>query len=109
MRILPFKIAECKALLDENGVRFSDRELIESYMVFGGIPYYLNLLSPSLSLSQNVQRLCFEESGDLRHEHIEEQQTSHDESHKDKVCRHRRQRRGDDYYGDHKALILDEF
>ncbi len=71
MRILPFKIAECKALLDENGVRFSDRELIESYMVFGGIPYYLNLLSPSLSLSQNVQRLCFDESGDLRHEHIE--------------------------------------
>lgn len=71
MRILPFKIDECKELLVENGVRFSDRELIESYMVFGGIPYYLNLLSPSLSLSQNIQRLCFDESGELRHEHVE--------------------------------------
>ena len=71
IRLLPFKIAECKALLKENGIRFSDREIMESYMVFGGVPYYLNLLLPTHSLSQNIQRLCFEESGDLRSEHID--------------------------------------
>jgi hypothetical protein len=33
--------------------------MIESYMVFGGVPMYLNLLDARLSLAQNINELCF--------------------------------------------------
>lgn len=69
LRIMPFGIGDCKVLLEDNGVSFSDSELLEAYMVFGGIPYYLNLLSPRFSLAQNIERLCFSESGELRYEY----------------------------------------
>jgi hypothetical protein len=37
-------------------------------MIFGGIPYYLNLFNKGLSFSQNVDRLCFAEKAPLRYE-----------------------------------------
>ena len=37
-------------------------------MIFGGIPYYLNLFDKGLSYSQNVDRLCFADKAPLRHE-----------------------------------------
>jgi len=42
--------------------------LLETYMTFGGIPYYLSLMNKNLSLAQNINRLCFSASGDLRNE-----------------------------------------
>ena len=38
-------------------------------MIFGGIPYYLNLLDSRLSLTQNVDSLIFDERGDLHYEY----------------------------------------
>ena len=40
--------------------------MIESYMVFGGIPHYLNLFDSRLSLTQNVNELCFKEYEEIR-------------------------------------------
>ena len=37
-------------------------------MIFGGIPYYLNLFDKSASLSQNVDRLCFADKAPLIYE-----------------------------------------
>jgi len=37
-------------------------------MVFGGIPYYLNLFNNGWSLAQNVDYLCFDENAQLRDE-----------------------------------------
>lgn len=41
---------------------------METYMILGGIPFYLNLLNPRLSLPQNIDELCFQEGGQLRYE-----------------------------------------
>ena len=41
------------------------REIAEGYMVFGGAPYYWSLLERSLSLAQNIDRLCFTQGGEL--------------------------------------------
>jgi AAA+ ATPase superfamily predicted ATPase len=40
-------------------------------MIFGGIPFYLNLFDKKLSFSQNVDRLCFAENAHLRNEYEE--------------------------------------
>ena len=47
------------------------KQIIESYMVFGGIPYYLNYLRPSLSLAQNIDLLFFKENSSLKHEYTQ--------------------------------------
>ena len=68
MHLAPFCLKECRQLLESNGLQFSDRQIIESHMVFGGIPYYLNYLKPSYSLAQNIQALFFDEGGPLKDE-----------------------------------------
>ena len=37
-------------------------------MLTGGVPYYLNLLNPKLSVAQNIDALCFDENGPMRKE-----------------------------------------
>ena len=70
LKLNQFNIREVKQLLEFNGVKFSSREIVETYMIFGGIPYYLNLLNEKLSLAQNVDQLFFEEDGDLKDERL---------------------------------------
>ena len=64
----PFTLAECKDFFDSRGVVFNTQDIIESYMIFGGIPYYLRLIEKRMSLAINVDRICFEENAPLRHE-----------------------------------------
>ena len=61
----PFYLSECKAYLLEHGFDWDDYQII---MLFGGVPYYLSLLQPSLSLPQNVDFLIFRRGGDLSDE-----------------------------------------
>ena len=61
----PFTLAQCEAYMRERGAAMSRRELAEGYMVFGGSPYYWSLLDTSMSIAQNVDRLCFTSAGEL--------------------------------------------
>ena len=69
MHIAPFNLGECKLFYSENDIVLNRDQMIESYMIFGGIPYYLNLLDRRLSLTQNVDSLIFNEKGDLHYEY----------------------------------------
>jgi hypothetical protein len=55
-------------LLDADGVRMNLHDLIETYMIFGGIPYYLKMIDGRYGLPKNVDRLCFADSAPLRTE-----------------------------------------
>ncbi len=66
--LAPFTLGETEALLRENHIVFSRYQTLECYMILGGTPYYLNMLRPDLSLSQNIDRLFFSENGELRRE-----------------------------------------
>lgn len=68
IKLMPFSVNEVNELLLENEVHFSKREVIESFMIFGGVPFYLNSLNPSLSLAQNIEELFFSENGELKNE-----------------------------------------
>jgi hypothetical protein len=45
------------------------KKIIESYMVFGGIPFYLNMLDRRLSLDRNIDELLIHSNGELRSEY----------------------------------------
>lgn len=64
----PFSLAECEELYRSNGTELTRQQMIESYMVFGGVPYYLDLFDRRLSLAQNIEELCFKEYGQLHNE-----------------------------------------
>lgn len=64
----PFTLGECEQYYLANGIPFSKREMLESYMVFGGIPFYLDQFDRRLGLVQNIDRLCFAKRGQLRGE-----------------------------------------
>ena len=64
----PFYLNECKAYLDEHGFDWNEYQIIQCYMIFGGVPYYLSLLQPELSLPENVDNLIFRIGGELSNE-----------------------------------------
>lgn len=66
----PFTLDECEAFFLAAGIDLPRYQLAEAYMIFGGIPYYLSLLKPGLSLPQNVDAIYFKESAPLRNEYL---------------------------------------
>ncbi|QFJ55850.1 AAA family ATPase [Pseudobutyrivibrio xylanivorans] len=69
IQLAPFSLAECEELYSFNDVVMTRNQMIECYMVFGGIPHYLNMLDSRLSLAQNINELCFKEYGELHNEY----------------------------------------
>lgn len=63
-----FTLGECEQLFAANGIVMTRQQIIQSYMVFGGIPYYLNYFDRRLSLAQNIDVICFQETSPLRYE-----------------------------------------
>lgn len=61
----PFYLCECKDYLEAHGFEWDDYQILQCYMLFGGVPYYLSLLRPYLSLPENVDALVFRRGGDL--------------------------------------------
>jgi hypothetical protein len=64
----PFTLKECELFYEERRIPFTRKQTAEAYMIFGGIPYYMNLFMPHLSLYQNVDAVYFSEGAELRNE-----------------------------------------
>ena len=64
----PFNLSECEQMLVENGISLNRHQIVETYMIFGGVPYYLSLFQKRYGLTQNVDNLCFKEKGKLTDE-----------------------------------------
>jgi AAA+ ATPase superfamily predicted ATPase len=59
---------ECNALLYKMGFRGSLLEKHTILAITGGIPWYLELMKPGVSASENIKKLCFEPDGILADE-----------------------------------------
>lgn len=64
----PFCLAECEEYVQSRNVEMSRYDIIECYMVMGGIPFYWSLLERGLALDQNIDNLFFSANGKLRYE-----------------------------------------
>ena len=69
MKLSPFTLRECEEYYIGNQIRFSRYDITQSYMIFGGIPYYMGYLDRELSLAQNVDRLFFSKNAKLQNEY----------------------------------------
>ena len=68
IKLEPYTLAECEEFFKAGNIEINRYQILESYMVFGGIPYYLSLFEKRESFVQNVNRLCFATDGQLKNE-----------------------------------------
>lgn len=64
----PFSLHWCEQMMKSRGVVLSYKQILEGYMIFGGVPYYWSLLGRGASLTQEIDRLVFSPEGELHDE-----------------------------------------
>ena len=68
IKLEPFSLSECEMFFRDRNIILSRYDIVQSYMILGGIPYYLGYFSSSLSLTQNIDALFFSDKAKLRNE-----------------------------------------
>ncbi|MCC8176967.1 MAG: hypothetical protein LUC85_10495 [Bacteroidales bacterium] len=53
----PFTLAETEEYYGKMGFAWERGDILESYMLTGGVPYYMAMMASTLSVSQNIDEL----------------------------------------------------
>lgn len=69
IRLEPFTLNETEQFLKSKKIVMSRFQILECYMILGGVPYYLEQLEKSLGLAQNIDNLFFKKNAILRDEY----------------------------------------
>lgn len=69
IRLAPFSLIETEEYLKTLGIEWERVEVLDAYMILGGTPFYLSLLRPEYSLSQNIDELFFSQNAVLNTEY----------------------------------------
>lgn len=64
----PFNLRDSKRFLSSIGVKLNNEQVLQIYMVTGGIPYYLSKIERGLSAMQNIELLAFQRKSFLAEE-----------------------------------------
>ena len=64
----PFSLAECEQFVQMRKLPMTRMDILETYMVFGGVPFYWSLLRADYSWAQNIDNLFFSENSALHDE-----------------------------------------
>ena len=66
----PFTLRETgQYLTTVKNFTLTHRQILDIYMIMGGIPYYLDMLDPELSVNRNIDELFFASNAPLRAEY----------------------------------------
>jgi uncharacterized protein len=68
IELKPFNLAEVEAFLNARHIQFTHYQILQLYMVMGGIPFYLDFVKPSKSIHQVIEEMCFTANGILQKE-----------------------------------------
>lgn len=68
--LAPFNLHEVEDFLKkQKGIVWNRYQILEAYMIFGGIPYYLNMLEKDLPFEKNINNLFFRKGAPLQVEY----------------------------------------
>ena len=65
IKMFPFNLEESEQMLRAKNSVLDRYQILQLYMVMGGIPYYLDAISPDKSAAQNIEEMCFRKGGFL--------------------------------------------
>ena len=66
IKLAPFTLFECEEFFKSKNINFSRYETTMAYMIFGGVPFYLNYIEGQYSLSQNIDNLFFKKNAKFK-------------------------------------------
>ena len=66
----PFNLRETRTYLESRDIVLSNYQIVQLYMVFGGIPFYLKQVQKGMSVAQIVESLFFDTKAPLKNEFI---------------------------------------
>ena len=66
LKIAPFTLNECELYLKSKKNPLDKYQIIQLYMILGGIPFYWDEIEKGLSATQNIENICFSENGLLQ-------------------------------------------
>lgn len=69
IRLLPFSLQETEDFLRAAGVTLDRYQILQLYMVLGGVPFYLKEIRQGMSAFQEIDRLAFSSGGLLATEY----------------------------------------
>lgn len=69
MHLRPFNLKETELYLKSMHIDWDRMSILRTYMILGGIPYYLNMLRKDESPVQNIDRLFFGDQAELKGEY----------------------------------------
>ena len=64
----PFTLAECENYVHSVDIPFNREQILNYYMIFGGVPFYWSFLRKGMSYSQNVDNILFAPNAPLKDE-----------------------------------------
>lgn len=68
IKLKQFTLRECEKYVTAVRMQMTRPQIIEAYMIFGGVPYYWSKLDHRFSLAQNIDRMFFTENAILKNE-----------------------------------------
>ncbi|MBR6284348.1 MAG: AAA family ATPase [Muribaculaceae bacterium] len=68
IKLMPFTLKECEEYFESEGIELSRYDIVQNYMVFGGIPYYLSFFQKGESFERNTDRILFGRNPRLKDE-----------------------------------------
>ena len=71
IKLKPFTLKETELFLTDRFIKMSRYDILQLYMVTGGVPFYLDRIRKGESLVQFINRVCFTDNGFLREEYAE--------------------------------------
>jgi uncharacterized protein len=68
IHLAPFTLHEAELFAKSKNLILNREAILDAYMVFGGIPFYLDLIKPNESVTQAIDRLLFRSNAELKTE-----------------------------------------
>lgn len=68
IKLQVFSLKECEDFVKSNELAFNRIQILQYYMIFGGVPFYWSFLKKGLSLVQNIDSILFEKNAPLKKE-----------------------------------------
>ena len=70
IRLLPFNLYETETYLKSRNIQLERYDILQLYMVMGGVPHYLKEVRRGQSATQVIDEVCFSKDGLLRDEFL---------------------------------------
>ena len=68
IKLNPFTLSETKQFFHKKNINLDHYQILQLYMAMGGIPHYLKEVKKGKSAAQNIDAICFSETGLLKEE-----------------------------------------